>query len=382
MKLLRWMFSLTYCEYEGQHHILDCGPIGLSVVGEVAIIYMEDFQMRAKTAEHPELNDWPWYVDDSVLKCKRNKANIILDHINSIEPEYIKFTKEEEENNKLAVLDLELNVNRKKKKVEFNVHYKKTNTNITIKKKSNHKETIKKGVIKGYAERARALCDPEYLNSELKNIEQVFEDNGYTKEEIRGAMRETEKATTEEDEETIRGIVVMQNVPGFTPQFNKIARKHGFRVTNKTENRVKDLISNAKTPLGDKNTNVVYSIPCKCQTYAYTGETDRKWGTRKKEHRDKVRLTKEDIRTGNMERATKRMNDGDGGLAKHAATCPHNVDWEHAKIVGKEKGWTQRKYLEGIETLRQKNEGKIPLNSYNQLEQWQSVLYPFFEKTK
>jgi rubrerythrin len=303
-----------------------------------------------------------------------------LDHINSIEPESIKFAKEEEDNNKLAVLDLEMNVNRKKKKVEFGVHYKESNTNITIKKKSNHKESIKKGVIKGYAERARALCDPEYLSDELQNIEQVFEDNGYTKEEIRNAMKETEKSKTEEDKELTRGIVVMQNIPGVTPQFNKIARKHGFRVANKTENRVKDLISNAKTPLGDKNTNAVYNIPCKCQEYGYTGETDRKWGTRKKEHQDKVRLTKEDIRMGKIEHATKRMNDGDGGLARHASSCSHDIDWEHAKIVGKERGWSQRKYLEGIETLRQKNEGKIPLNSYNQLEQWQSVLYPFFEK--
>ena len=53
---------------------------------------------------------------------------------------------------------------------------------------------------------------------------------------------------------------------------------------------------------------------------------------------------------GKTERATKRINDGDGGLAKHASTYPHEVDSEHAKIVEKEQGWTQRKYLEGIET--------------------------------
>ena len=49
MKLLKWIFALTYCEYGGEHYVLDCGPIGLSVVKEVAIIYiyMEDFQMRA-----------------------------------------------------------------------------------------------------------------------------------------------------------------------------------------------------------------------------------------------------------------------------------------------------------------------------------------------
>ena len=105
---------------------------------------------------------------------------------------------------------------------------------------------------------------------------------------------------------------------------------------------MKDLITNAKTPLGDKNTHCVYSIPCKCQKHAYNGETDRKWESRKKEHEAKVRLTKADLDAGNMQSATDRMNTGDGGLAKHASTCSHEVDWENAKIVGKERRWTQR----------------------------------------
>ena len=43
-----------------------------------------------KTNEYSELREWPWYVDDSVLKCKRNRAKAIL---NDQEPD-IKFTKE------------------------------------------------------------------------------------------------------------------------------------------------------------------------------------------------------------------------------------------------------------------------------------------------
>ena len=115
----------------------------------------------------------------------------------------------------------------------------------------------------------------------------------------------------------------------------------------------------------------------KCKKHAYTGETDRKWESREKEHQDKVRLTLQDIEKGNNERAQQRMNDGDGGLAKHATVCPSGIDWSNARIVAKEQRWTQRKYLEGIETLRQKNQGIRPLNSYNQLEQWQSVIYSF-----
>ena len=380
MKLLRWVFSLTYCEYDGKHYVLDCGPIGLSVVGEIAIIYMEDFQMKAKSENYPELNSWPWYVDDSVLKCEQYRSNEILNHLNSIEPEFIKFTKEEEENNKLAVLDLGLNVNRKRKRVEFNVHYKKTNTNITIKKKSNHTERTKRGVIKGYAERAKAYCDPEYLQDELKNIVDVFEDNGYAREEVKNAMKDrqdNEVERTEEDQ--ARGVVVIPNIQGFTQQYRKIARKHGFKVANKTEKRVRDLIANAKTPLGEKNSGIVYNIPCKCNKNAYIGETERMWGTRKGEHENKVRLTLQDIETGLLESAQNRMNTGDGGLAKHASVCSQGVDWERSKIIGREQRWTQRKYLEGIESLKQQNKGVTPLNSFNKMEQWQSVIYAYHD---
>ena len=75
------------------------------------------------------------------------------------------------------------------------------------------------------------------------------------------------------------------------------------------------------------------------------------------------------------------MNTNDGGLAKHTSICREEIEWENAKIVAREERWTQRKFLEGIESLREKNKGITPLNTYNQLEQWQSTLYPYFEKT-
>ena len=50
-----------------------------------------------------------------------------------------------------------------------------------LKKRSNHRESTKRGVIKGYSDRARALCDQQYLEQELMNIEDVFVENGYSK---------------------------------------------------------------------------------------------------------------------------------------------------------------------------------------------------------
>ena len=69
------------------------------------------------------------------------------------------------------------------------------------------------------------------------------------------------------------------------------------------------------------------------------------WGTRKKEHMNKVRLTKADIENGNIESAEKRMNDGDGGLARHSTECTLGIDWDQSKIVGQEQDKTQRKCL-------------------------------------
>ena len=109
-------------------------------------------------------------------------------------------------------------------------------------------------------------------------------------------------------------------------QFYNIAQKHGFKVANKTANRVKDLIGNAKTPLGGKRTKVVYQIPCNCRKHAYTRKTDCKWERRQKEHQEKERLTREDIGKGNTESEEKSLNDGDGGVAKHVAKFPQDID--------------------------------------------------------
>ena len=60
-------------------------------------------------------------------------------------------------------------------------------------------------------------------------------------------MQERRRTTENETEEPSRGIVVIQNIPNITPQFNKIAREHGFRVANKSGTRVQDLTTKTST---------------------------------------------------------------------------------------------------------------------------------------
>ncbi len=65
--------------------------------------------------------------------------------------------KEDQEVDVLPVLDLKQKVDRKTKQVECMVHYKKTYTNLNVKEKLNHPPCVKKGIVKGFAERAWAL---------------------------------------------------------------------------------------------------------------------------------------------------------------------------------------------------------------------------------
>ena len=92
-------------------------------------------------------------------------------------------------------------------------------------------------------------------------------------------------------------------------------------------------------------------------------------------------ITVEDIRNGDMESAEGRMNSGDGGLAKHGVECPNGINWEAAKITGRENGTMQRKMLEGVEPVKENYKGRTLLNSYNHMEHWQSTICTFLEKT-
>ena len=84
MELLKSMFGLTYCEFQGQHYALESGTIGLGATGEIAIICMEEFQIRAMETSLYPLSQWYWYVDGSEKKCQKDQQNEILKHLNSI----------------------------------------------------------------------------------------------------------------------------------------------------------------------------------------------------------------------------------------------------------------------------------------------------------
>ena len=98
-----------------------------------------------------------------------------------------------------------------------------------------------------------------------------------------------------EEKKLDRGTLTIPYLKGFSEIFKRIVSKHGMKTAFRPEKKITELKSTARTPLGEKKANVVYSIPCKCENNIYIGETYRMFETRKKEHEGKVRLTKKDL---------------------------------------------------------------------------------------
>ena len=82
---------------------------------------------------------------------------------------------------------------------------KKQTPTLQSRKNLTTKKALKKESSKdmfGYGDRARrALCDPQYLERELKNVEAVFVENGYARKEVQTAMQQKEQQADENEEE-------------------------------------------------------------------------------------------------------------------------------------------------------------------------------------
>ena len=328
------------------------------------------------------IEEWVWYVDDSTSKCiDEEHVDEVLNHINKIEEGTIEFTYEKEENGTLPVLDMEQVINKKDEKLDFKVHYKKTHTNINIKKKSNHPEYVKAAVIKGFAERARRICSEEYLNDELENIKNVFVANGYTRDEVSRYMEVKERRNKNDEEKIYKGCISIPYIKGFSEKYRRIMNKYEYRVTFKSGRKVKQVKENALKPIGMKQRGVVYEIPCLCGKAVYKGETFRKGEERMYEHKQKIRLTKDDKENKRDNEARKRVGTVDGRLAKHNVyECDKDIDWEKAGIICVETKTIQRKIREGVESLRSEYVGQVVLNTYDHLDDWQEILHKYFDK--
>lgn len=374
-ELLDFCLCNSYFEYNSEWYKLECGMIGLDLTGVIADIYMEDFEMRAiSTSENPP-SAFYRYVDDCMARMHegRDQAEQFLTHINDMEPE-IKFTMETEENGVLPLLDLKVERSREDHQLEFDVHYKKTNTNIQVKAKSNHPDHCKKAIIKGYADRNRNLCSAENLVEANRFVENVFVANGYKREEVKKAM-EPKENQGDAQEAMNAGTVMLPYVKGLSEKLRRIYNGYEVRAAYRCGERIRDVGNRNKSDLGWRKNNVVYEIPCICGSI-YIGQTERCLQTRMDEHERDIRLAKKDQEEGrqvSLEQRWRRSR-----LVKHYIMdgCDQNPDWDMVKVVRTCRGWMGRRLHETLQTKKRETEGKRTINEVdvNFHESWNHTL--------
>ena len=99
------------------------------------------------------------------------------------------------------------------------------------------------------------------------------------------------KKTTDTDKKSVN-FVTLPYIQGVTEPVQRILKKHNISTAVKPHTSLKKILVHPKDKLdSDEKAGVVYEIPCANCKKTYIGETGRKFGTRKKEHKTETAKT-------------------------------------------------------------------------------------------
>ncbi|XP_048521747.1 uncharacterized protein LOC109534234 [Dendroctonus ponderosae] len=188
--------------------------IGSPLSPVVANLFMEKFEKTALSTAPLKPTIWYRYVDDTFVLWRHGRKNldIFLDHLNKQHSD-IQFTMEVEQNHQLAFLDVL--VSRPGSRLDHKVYRKATHTARYLHKLSNHHPSQKQGIIKTLRDRARKICEPQHLTTELQHLEKAF-------------------FRTDVPSWTSKKLV--------TDRFGRLIRKHNIRTVYKPTTKIRECL--------------------------------------------------------------------------------------------------------------------------------------------
>ena len=143
-------------------------------------MFMKHFESMAieQAADKPSF--WVHYMDDTFVIWPHDERKLekFLELL-STQRDPIEFTTELESDGVIPFLDI--NVRREKGRLRTSVHRKKTHTDRYLHFNSNHYPQTKTGIISCLRDRAEKIHDETSLKDELRHLEKVFVQNGYSR---------------------------------------------------------------------------------------------------------------------------------------------------------------------------------------------------------
>ena len=157
--------------------------LGLVIAG----IFMVDLEKNVVPKLSTHMTEWKRYVDDTIAYIKPSYIDYVLSILNSFHKN-MKFTFEEEKDNKISFLDVL--ILRNGSSIETTVYRKFAHNDVYIHSDSFSPNSWKVGTMKTLLLRAFVLCSNEQLlNREVEHLWNVFHHtNGYPKAVIENVI--------------------------------------------------------------------------------------------------------------------------------------------------------------------------------------------------
>ncbi|KFD55539.1 hypothetical protein M513_03591 [Trichuris suis] len=258
--------------------------MGSSLSPVLAEVFMEHLEEIAFSTANESIVPvlFKRYVDDVFAITKSGEDEAFLNHLNSLFPACISFTIEKEEDGRLPFLDAL--IIKEGDRLKTTVYRKPTHSDRYLHFSSHHPRSVMRGVISGMVERARAICDEEFLAKELGHIKTTFFSNGYPAALISSATTHATARPEEHVPTHTAPLLILPYYNGLGEKIKRMGRTVGFQVYFKSAASVRSIVRNDKVRMApNEKPGVIYEILCTCSA-SYIGETGNSLSHRYEQH--------------------------------------------------------------------------------------------------
>ena len=207
------------------------------------------------------------------------------------------------------------------------MYQKPTHTKRYIPYHSHHHPRTTTGVLRCMRDRARSICHPTKMQQKMDHLNQVFQANGFPENLVKKTLMTHPPPLPETSEpeqlDKASKILCTPNFKGLSKKIAKVCVPLGVKPVFIPKKTLKRELMQVKNRIPEqKQTGVVYKIPCKDCPEVYVGETKRTLKVRLSEYRQAV-----------------KRGDPKNGTAVHVQMTNHSINWEGATVQRAEGFW-------------------------------------------
>lgn len=368
----------NYFCFDNNTYIQNYGmPMGNPLSPTIATIVLDDlidYTLDNLKSQNIEIKYITKYVDDFFAIIKQKDKQTILKEFNYYHNK-LKFTMEEEENNKINYLDV--TIHKINNSLVTNWFTKDISSGRIINYYSNHDPIQKKNTVKNFIRTVLNISDKIFIKENIIKLKTMLTKNNYPIKYIDKLIKiitneHKTKNTPTNNNETINNIekqvTPFATLPYLTTITNRknltnLINTEAVKIASKPNKTLNELFSHQKTKTNkQKQHNVVYQIKCKGNDQQqcngiYVGQTKRQLEVRIKEHKRTV-----DTRTTTT------------ALSQHAIDNKHYFDFENIKILERESKTNKRLTLESLHIKKNINKAVNKKEDSDQISSTYNIL--------